>query len=529
MMTEKLFRSTPARVATFFSVLALAAWLGASGAAAQPAQTPPGEIPAAGVPALPKWSLVPRTATSVPLGTVVVEDTPALKNAPRENAVPLDKYGYVEEEYIISGTANLYAPDSTKAAFGAYGFGEGQAVAKANVPYTTRILVRRPADIRKFSGTVQLEPIRDVTEWATTWEWTWPYMVATGDVWVGFTMSKDNIEKMHKKFDPARYAALDIPDEGLRWDIMAQVAWLMRSPDGPLGKLGFLDKAAILPGVMRVYSSGWSLTGCMQEEFINKGHHARARRPDGHPVIDGYVVGICPVGGKVDVPNDAAVMQVMSESEYRTSPDRPNNVAAVREPDATKAGEARYRWYDVAGVSHAGYLDQPQFSLTSYQMGMTKDVTIACANPVSRLPGMNDFARAVFRNLDEWVRIGRYPPRGKQFQLNDDHTIKRDEYGNAEGGIRAYWVAAPDSAFVPTTAESPDTKPNPVTHAVGGFCPVIGHEEPFSKEQFAKLYKDPPDYVSKVTDAEIQLVNDRYLLATDADAELATVGKAKTP
>ena len=57
---------------------------------------------------------------------------------------PLDlkKAGYVEEEFIVSGTANTYdwAADGSL------------TVKTPNAPYSTRILVRRPADRARFSG-----------------------------------------------------------------------------------------------------------------------------------------------------------------------------------------------------------------------------------------------------------------------------------------------------------------------------------------------------------------------------------------
>lgn len=476
------------------------------------------------VPATPVWTLVARTPNSIPLGTV---DLAGLKNAPTLNGVALVKHGYVEEEYFISGRANIYAPEGETIDFlKTYGFGGGRVVAKANVPYKTRIVIRRPADIGKFSGTVQIEPIRDVTEGVTTWQRAWPYIVSHGDVWIGFTVSKANVEKLHKAFDPARYGSLDISDEGLRWDIMAQVAALARSPQGPLATLGFLDIAAIKPGLLRVYSSGWSLTGCMQAEFISK-HHARWHRGDGKSVIDGYLAGICPFGGALPVPQDAAVIQIMSESEYQGVPELVRWVASARQPDSNAVGEKRFRWYDIAGSSHADYSDQLQFTLSLHQAGIKAAVN--CAAPISRLPGVSDFARAALRNLDDWIRAGRYPPPGKLFELNADSTIKRDANGNALGGVRPHWTAAPLTTFVPATPAAPDAEPDPITGTVDGFCALLGHEKPLPKDVVSALYKDQADYVDQATDIIVALVNTKYMLAADGDTELAEVRKTKLP
>src|SRR5262245_24934684 len=60
-------------------------------------------------------------------------------------ALDLSKVGYVEEEYLVSGAANVYdwAADGTV------------GVKTPNAPYTTRILVRRP--MTGFSGNVVVE------------------------------------------------------------------------------------------------------------------------------------------------------------------------------------------------------------------------------------------------------------------------------------------------------------------------------------------------------------------------------------
>jgi len=478
--------------------LSAAPWVQAQQSARSTAQAP-------GVPDLPKWTLIARTTKSVSLGTVVLGDAPSLKLAPTENAVRLDKFGYTEDEYFISGTPNAAAIGPNKA-------------------YTTRIVVRRPVDPSRFSGTVQLEPMGDQTEAVTSWTRAWPYFVSNHDIWVGITVSKGSVDTLRHKFDPVRYAPLEISDEGLRWDILAQVAWLMRSPDGPLGKAGYLDQAAVVPGLLRIYASGWSSAGCMLAEFLNQGRDQQARRPDGRPLIDGYIVGACPASGPVNVPRDAAVIQVMSESEYGGDPASRDAVIAMRRPDGSKAGEHRYRWYDIAGVADAGYQDQPALSLAAYQMGWTRSPDAGCAKPVSSVSTMNDIARAMFRNLDEWVRIGRYPPHGAVFQLNEDHTLKRDQYGNVLGGLRPYWVDVPSFRFV---LAADDTAKQDRRPEVSAFCAHTGYQEAFSADQFSKLYKDQDDYVEKVTDAVILLVNGRYMLAADADALLAGLRDTK--
>ncbi len=55
--------------------------------------------------------------------------------------------GYVEEECFISGAANLYRYDDKW----------NRVLKQPDIPYTTRMILRRPTDHSKFSGNIQFE------------------------------------------------------------------------------------------------------------------------------------------------------------------------------------------------------------------------------------------------------------------------------------------------------------------------------------------------------------------------------------
>ena len=86
---------------------------------------------------VPKVTLIPVTANSRPL--MAADHT--------MQPVDLAKSGYVETEFLVSGTANVY----DWAADGSI------SVKTPHAPYTGKILVRRPADPSKFSGTIVVE------------------------------------------------------------------------------------------------------------------------------------------------------------------------------------------------------------------------------------------------------------------------------------------------------------------------------------------------------------------------------------
>ena len=106
---------------------------------------------------------IPALAAAPPIPKVVAAP-PATQGNPiwMASQVPLSHWGYLEEEVFIEGTANIY-----KAL-------QAPLEATSKVPYRTRLLIRRPADSRRYSGNVILEPIhpsRSTPALATDFRW----------------------------------------------------------------------------------------------------------------------------------------------------------------------------------------------------------------------------------------------------------------------------------------------------------------------------------------------------------------------
>ena len=91
----------------------------------------------------------------------------------------LSELGYVEDEYFMSGTANVYEEDDNYSAKTIF---EG-------APYTTRVLVRRPVDPEKFSGNVTVEILNATAMMDIDRMWinSWKYYTRNGDVYVGIS------------------------------------------------------------------------------------------------------------------------------------------------------------------------------------------------------------------------------------------------------------------------------------------------------------------------------------------------------
>jgi len=130
----------------------------------------------------------------------------------------LKKAGYVQHEYVASGTATSYKAQGALTRNGRWSFAPDTKAA-----YSTRILVRRPANAADFTGTVVVEwnnvsggvdADPDYTSLGTE-------ITRHGDAWVGVSAQIIGVEggpvlvaapdaagvacKGLKKLDPARY------------------------------------------------------------------------------------------------------------------------------------------------------------------------------------------------------------------------------------------------------------------------------------------------------------------------------------
>ena len=115
--------------------------------------------------ALPVFSqavpgVIPLPAVTGPI-PVTADSYPMMAAAQLQDVVDLPKAGYVEEEFLISGRANIYDWDASSRL----------TVKTSSAPYTTRILVRRPVNPANFSGNVIIELGNAARrfDWAFTW------------------------------------------------------------------------------------------------------------------------------------------------------------------------------------------------------------------------------------------------------------------------------------------------------------------------------------------------------------------------
>ena len=80
--------------------------------------------------------------------------------------------------------------------------------------YYTRIVVRRPADPKRFNGTaiVEWDNVTNLFDAENVWFFDWEHMMRAGYVWVGVSPQTVGVTAL-KKWNPKRYGEFDVGKE----------------------------------------------------------------------------------------------------------------------------------------------------------------------------------------------------------------------------------------------------------------------------------------------------------------------------
>jgi hypothetical protein len=466
----------------------------------------------------------------------------------------LDAVGYVEEEYFLSGMANVY--DWA-------GSGHQVKVVAGPGKYVTRMLVMRPRDAAKFGGNVEVTVLNASLNLDFGGPTDFAQMVKQGDVWIGITTKAVTANAL-KKFDPVRYAPLDwsspappasrcaqptmIPtymvgekaaldaalksgvksswpeyEDGLVWDMLGQLGLLLKNE----------QRQRLLPGFGKpfVYMSGISQSAIYIRTWI-AGFHNRYRTADGKPVYDGYLGIVGPA--MIRMNQCAADVALDDPLQKLTPPDVPFislssegemwQAGATHQPDRFTA-RGGIVTYEVAGASHRGgnvpglapdtisFAAIPDMMKAGFKMPDTGGV--AKLFPAGSVP--NDFIwqpleRGAFRNLQLWVRSGIKPPQSPGIVLDAKGEIRRDANGNALGGVRMPYIDVPVASYTGYLS-------------AGGMGGVTGAKKPLAPEALKALYADHAAFVAKFSAATDRLLAGRWVSPEDAAAMKAAAAK----
>ena len=461
--------------------------------------------------------------TPVPAVSPIEGDAPALMPA-----LPLDRVGYTEQEFLVEGLARSFALTGERTAEGRW-----SVRADAEAPYVTRILVRRPVDPAAFSGTVAVEwnNVSGGVDVSPDWSLLQRELTGRGHIWVGVSAQKAGIdgggmtEGIHLKLlAPDRYGVLKHPGDAWSFDIFSQVGALLRSPSA--AALG-------VPGAERLIAAGESQSAFFLVTYINA-IDQEAQVFDGFFVHGRGASGVS-LGG-------AFASSVQPDEELRAAlrsvPERIRDDARVpvlvlqSETDVIVLGGGapaqpdgeHLRLWEMAGASHfdtyvvfAAAQDDGRLAPAAFAelMKPTTDVMFATTDsPVNSGPQQHYIALAALDALVAWAAGEPVPPRAPRLELDADGNLALGEHGIARGGIRTPWVDVP-TATLSGLGQSGD-----------GFAILAGRTVPFDRQTLERLYPGGlADYLDRFA-ASLDATIAAGFLRQDDRAEILALAEA---
>lgn len=417
----------------------------------------------------------------------------------------LEAEGYVQEEFIASGTATSYRPEGELTDDGRWTF-----VPDGSAPYRTRVVVRRPAKSPNFSGTTLIEwmNVSGGVDANPDWASLRQEIMRRGHAWVGVSAQRigvmggpllvsvpaaraaDVAGKGLVGIDPARYGSLDHPGDGFAFDIFTQVARAVDRGDA----LGIVRPHFLLAvgesqsaiALTTYYDGVQPLTHAFDGFFV----HSRAATtlplvaPGEAADLASSFGGVTPI---FRTDGDAPVMELQAEADVFGA----LSSFAVRQPDTD-----RFRLWEVTGTAHAD---------TNLLGAIARELD--CGVPINDGP-MHVVAKAALRALDRWVRTGQAPPKVPRIEAADGKAA-RDADGIARGGVRTPPVD------VPVDVLSGEPGPNPSL-----ICLLLGSTTPLPDARIAELYESRADYKRRYEAAIDATIAAGFALEGDRDALL---------
>ena len=445
---------------------------------------------------------------------------------------------YVEREYRVDGTANVYRTADEDG---------GVEVMTADAPYSNRIVVRAPKDPARASGNVVVEIINPTSfmEIERMWILGHGEFVRSGDIYVGITSKPNTIAKL-KEFNPDRYAFMSwanptperpfdfdpeqlvrdgaLPDmdisyeTGLFWDMLTDLAWLLRG-DSDLNPIRDYSRQAIC-------LTGWSQSGAYLFRYLNSFAYREEVRRDGR-VFDGYLSGggihsMCIPVNQYECCREYAhhllrvehveepFIALQTESENGRFESWRTLMPDSDDPDF------KYRLYEVTGASH-----DTQWSYVDYYQD-DEDLKRIDHLPVyvgkhaeaNAYPSQYLF-HAAFRNLFRWVRTGAAPATCPRIELDASGENVKDALGNTKGGLRTCLLEHPFARYSNTSLVEPGQGTVDKTSDKDG---LFGHMESFSASMLEELYGSLENYRALCERDTAIEVSQGFICAEDAQA-----------
>ncbi|MFE0751411.1 alpha/beta hydrolase domain-containing protein [Gordonia sp. NPDC058843] len=411
----------------------------------------------------------------------------------------LSAAGYTDAEYAATGSARSVVGET------------GAPTAE----FTTRIVVRRPAEAAAFSGCVVVEwlNVSSGTDAAAEYSYLAAELVRAGHAWVGVSAQYVGVEGGSGSVgvatgapqslavkDPERYAGLHHPGDAYCYDIFGSMGQVVRdttAADHPLAGLS----------VTTVLAVGESQSAMALTTYVNAvdpgtspfdGFLIHSRAAAGLPAGEvGSGIDVVTVFGRepttIRADLDTPVFVVQTETDVLTN----FRYHLVRQPDTD-----RLRVWEMAGTSHADL----------HQVGEFEEF-LGCPDPVNR--GQQRFVlRTALRHLRSWADGGDPPPVADPLLLRDtggpDPVYELDDLGNVRGGVRTPCVDAPTQILSGIVADP-----------VSRICLLFGTTSPIPADELVARYGTRGEYEKHYRDAADAAIAAGFVLADDRDEVLA--------
>lgn len=419
--------------------------------------------------------------------------------------VPFDLagHGYVEEEFFASGIASAFVSPSPLTAEGRW-----DVVAGEDALYATRIVVRRPKEAPRFSGTAVVEwcNVSGGVEAAADWSYLHEEILRSGHAYVAVSAQALGVDGGTALLDvpgpqregglvttrPERYGTLTHPGDRFAFDLFSQVGRALRIR-GDMDPLGGLPLRHLL-------AMGESQSAFFLTTYVNASHH-RAEIYDGFLIHSrgGSSASLSGEARSDDMPDgvrireDVRVPVFMLETETDLT-------ARLDFAPARQADTAAVRTWEVAGTAHAD----------AYLVGAYAHL-LGCDRPVNSGPH-HEVAQAALHALVRWVAEGVPPASAPPLELTSvsPPVLARDRFGNALGGVRTPVLDVPVTTL---SGEPPE--------GANVLCSLFGSTVPLDAPTLRHLYGDDRGYVAAYETALDKAVAAGFILPADRPALLA--------
>ena len=490
---------------------------------------------------LPTLKLIPATSG---VHGYPYDSTTTKAYFPGALTVNIAQYGYVQHEYQMSGTTNIYRESGFWGSNGRWNV----SVAQSGVPYTTRLLVRYPTNPAKFNGAVVVEWLNDTTggDQDPVWSEIYKEVLSEGYAYVGVTAQTAGMDEL-KAWDPDRYAALGDTNDGQSYDIFSQAARAVRDESSTL--LGGLK-------VKDVIGAGDSQSAFRVATYVNAiqplSHTFNAFLAVGRAVlaapIGAGLVSFLPFPALIRTDNTTPMIQIETEGDIEEL-----GFAFARQPD-----NSYLRTWELAGAAH---IDQHE--------GLYEANTILRENPTLTAPkcvfgvvangatqpdnmGVYELEDAALAALQKWITTGAQPPHGNEIATTPIFNIvERDQYGNALGGIRLPDIQAPTETYTAINFSQPSQESLDPTQLLStlesifttlqtgaitnttlrdeGLCLLEGFYTPLRTATLQRLYPTHADYVAKFSAAAAADLSEGFLTQADYNSAVAAAQGSSVP